>query len=231
MADKIENETLASSLNAKLEKSKGAVFAVCGIVVAAIVVVAVVATVKSKSTAKGIEKLDSISYSLTKDADKLPEGESEKAAEITSRQNKALEELASLSDKGGVVGLRANMLIAEIKFAQKNYDAARSAWLKAIAANGKSYTASLCYYNAAVCSENLGDSENAIAYYKSSSEDEDFLLVDHALFSLGRVNESAKKYDDAKAAYEKLVDLHSTSSWAQMAKSRLIALKAGGNIQ
>ncbi|MBQ9207702.1 MAG: tetratricopeptide repeat protein [Treponema sp.] len=231
MADKIENETLATSLNAKLEKSKGTVFAICGIIVVAIVIIAVVATVKSKSTAKGIEQIDSISYALTKDADKLPEGEEEKASEIANRQNKALEELASLSDKGGIVGLRANMLIAELKFAQKNYEEARAAWLKAIAAKGKNYTTSLCYYNAAVCSEELSDNENAIAYYKSASEDEDFLLIDHALFSLGRVNEASQKYDDAKAAYEKVNELHSTSNWAQLAKSRLIALKASGKIQ
>lgn len=231
MADKIENETLASSLNAKLEKSKGAVFAVCGIVVAAIVVVAVIATVKSKATSKGIEQIDTISYTLTKDADKLPEGESEKAAEIASRQNAAIEQLSALSEKSGVVGLRANMLIAEIKFAQKNYEEARAAWLKAISAKGKNYTTSLCYFNAAVCSENLGDAESAISYYKSASDDEDFVLVDHALFSLGRVNESAQKYEDAKAAYEKLFDLHSTSDWGKLAKSRLIALKAAGNIQ
>ncbi|WP_407427343.1 tetratricopeptide repeat protein [Treponema sp.] len=231
MTDKIEKETLASSLNSKLEKSKGAVFAVCGIVVAVIVIIAVIAAVSSKTTANGIEQIDSISYALTKDTDKLPENEEEKASEITARQNKALEDLASLSEKSGIVGLRANMLIAEIKFAQKNYEEARSSWLKAIAAKGKNYTTSLCYYNAAVCSEELNDNENAVSYYKSACEDEDFLLIDHALFSLGRVNEAAQKYEEAKAAYEKLNELHSSSNWAQLAKSRLIALKAAGNIQ
>ena len=231
MADKNENETLASTLSMRLEKSKGVVFAVCGVVVAVIVIAAVFAAVTSKSVAAGIERIDSISHALTKDADKLPEDDAERAAEIAVRQNKALEALSPLAEKSGVVGLRANMLVAEIKFAQKNYEDAKSAWLKAVAAKNKNYTTPLCYYNAAVASEELGDNEGALSCYKSACEDEDFLLIDHALFSLGRVSESARNYEDAKSAYEKLVDLHSTSSWGQLAKSRLIALKAAGDIQ
>ena len=103
--------------------------------------------------------------------------------------------------------------------------------LKAIAAKKDAYTASFCYYNAAVCSEELGDTDNAIAYYAAAADDEDFILIDHALFSLGRVNETAQKYEDAKAAYEKLNELRSSASWGQLAQSRLIALKAAGNIQ
>ena len=225
MADNKQTETLATALNAKLEKSKGLVFAICGIVVALILIIAVVATVKSKSTEKGIEQIDSISYALTKDAADLSEDD------VLARENTALEQLAPLSAKGGIVGLRANMLIAELKFAQKNYSEARSAWLKAISAKKSAYTTPLCYFNAAVCSEEMNDTDNAIAYYEAASGDEDFLLIDHALFSLGRVNESAQNYDAAKAAYEKLVELRATSNWGQLAKTRLIAMKTAGNIQ
>ena len=228
MTDKNEKETLATSLNSALEKSKGLVFAVAAVVVLVIVAVALIATVKSKATANGIEQLDTISYNLTN----VSSDDAELSAEdITARQNKALEELAPLTVKGGIIGLRANMLAAEIKFAQKNYEEARAAWLKAAEVKKNAYTAPLCYYNAAVCSENLGDTDNAILYYKSASDNKDFLLVDHALFSLGRVNESVQKYEDAKAAYEKLSELHATSSWAQMAQSQLISLKVAGKIQ
>lgn len=225
MADKIEKETLEVSLNRKLEKSKGMVFAVCSVVIVAIVAVAVVAAVKSKITEKGIEQVDTISYTLTNESKDLSD------SDIAARQNKALEELSSFTSKKGVVGLRANMLSAEIKYAQKNYSEARDFWLKAAEAKKNAYTEPLCYYNAAVCSENLSDTESAISYYKAASEKEDFLLIDHALFSLGRVNEAAKKYDDAKAAYEKVGELHSSSKWADLAKSRLIALSIAGSIQ
>ncbi|MCR4821360.1 MAG: tetratricopeptide repeat protein [Treponema sp.] len=225
MAEQTEKETIATSLNSALEKSKGLVMAICAVVLVVILAVALFATVKSKSTEKGIEQIDSISYALTNEAAELS------AEDVSARQTKALEDLSSLTDKGGIVGLRANMLTAEIKFAQKKYDEARSAWLKANEKKAKAYTSSLCFYNAAVCSEELNDTDSALSYYKSATEDSDFLLIDHALFSLGRVNESAGKYEEAKAAYDKLVELHSTSSWGQLAKSRLISLKAAGNIQ
>lgn len=225
MANTSENETLATSLGAKLEKSKGLVLTVGAIVLVLVAAVLVFATVRAKSISNGIERVDSISYALTNESEELSD------SDIAARQNKALEELVSLGDKSGIVGLRANMLIAEIKFAQKNYEEARSAWLKAANLNKKAYTASVCFFNAALCSEELNDSENAIAYYKLASEDENFLLIDHALFSLGRVNETAQKYEEAKETYQRLYDLHSTSNWGLLAKSRLIALKAAGNIQ
>lgn len=230
MAEKQENETLASSLEKTLEKSKGTVIAVAVVIVVIIAAIAIFATVKAKSTESGIEKFESISFALTDKADELsPE-------DLAARQDKAIEELSLLAAKSGIVGLRANMLIADLKFAQKKYEEARSSWLKAAEIKKSAYTAPLCYYNAAVCSEELGDNDSAISYYKSATESEsakseDFLLLDHALFSLGRVNETAQKFEDAKSAYEKLVELHSTSSWGQLAKSRLIALKANGSIQ
>ena len=190
-----------------------------------IVAVAAFATIKAKSLENGIAKFDSISFALTNATGTLSD------EEVAERQNKALEELNPLLSKGGVVGLRSNMLAADIKFAQKNYEEARSLWLKAAQLNKKAYTSSLCYFNAAVCSENLGDNENALSYYKTSSENEDFLLIDHALFSLGRVSETLGKYEDAKDAYEKLFSLRPASNWGKLAKTRSIALKAQGNIQ
>ncbi|WP_296329617.1 tetratricopeptide repeat protein [uncultured Treponema sp.] len=225
MTDKTEKETLADSLNKTLEKSKGIVFTVAAIIVVAIVAVAVFATLKSKATEKGIEQFDLIAYNLTNEAKDLS------ADDIAARQTKALEDLTPLTEKKGIVGVRANMLFAEIKFSQKKYDEARSAWLKAVSGDDKIYTAPLCYYNAAVCSEELGDTDSAISCYKSASEADEFVLVDHALFSLGRVNEGAAKYADAKAAYDKLISLHPSSNWAELSKSRLIALKAAGKIE
>ncbi|MBQ0050675.1 MAG: tetratricopeptide repeat protein [Treponema sp.] len=225
MADKIVNESVADKLNSKLEKSGKLVFAVC--VAVAVIVVAVIAVsfACGKSAEAGIEQVDSISYELTKDAQEL------KGDELAARQNAALDKLAALSEKSGIVGIRANMLIADLKFAQKKYDEAKVAYVKAAEANKKAYTVAVAYFNAGVCAEELNDLDSAAKYYGEASADADFVLADHALFSLGRVNETKAAYADAKAAYEKLNDLHPTSSWGQMAKSRLLALKAAGNIQ
>lgn len=238
MAEKVQNETVAEKLNASLAKSSKALLVLAAVVVIAFLAVIVVSNVNAGATKKGLELIDTINYSLTKESEISADDEnvseeeiaSKKAEEKTARQNSALEQLASLSSKSGIVGVRANMLVADIKFSQKNYSEARDAYVKA-ASGKKAYTAALNNFNAGVCSEELGDNDSAVKYYGLAANDKDFILIDHALFSLGRVYEAKSDFASAKSSYEKLNDLHPTTSWGQLAKSRLIALKAAGQIQ
>lgn len=240
MAENVQKESFADKLNASLAKSSKALLAAVIIVVVAFVAVLVVSNVKSNLAKKGLEQIDSITYALTRESGNSgdiensdiseDEKDAKKAEDKAASQETALEQLAPLASKSGIVGVRANMLIADIKFDQQNYSEARDAYVKA-AELEKAYTRSLNDFNAGVCSEELDDNESAIKYYKAASDDKDFVLIDHALFSLGRVYEANSSFEDAKTAYEKLNDLHPTTSWGQMAKSRLIALKAEGKIQ
>lgn len=225
MADKIENTGMQDKLNSMLEKSKNTICIVAGVFVVALIFVIVVTTIQSKANAKAIELIDTVTYSLTKNAEELT-GDA-----LTARQNEALESISVLSGKKGIAGIRSNMLIADIKFAQEKYDESADAWLKAAAANSNAYTAPLCYYNAAVCFENLDKTDDAFVYYSKAADFEDFILVDHALFNVGRVNEAKADYAAAKAAYDKIYELRPASSWAFLGKSRLIAMKAEGKIQ
>ena len=70
---------------------------------------------------------------------------------------------------------------------------------------------------------------NSVSYYEKAVKAEDFFLVDHAYFSLGRVNEAKGNYDAAVEAYEKIGDLHPASKWAPLAKDRIIAIKANSS--
>lgn len=240
MAEKIQKESFADKLNASLAKSSKAILSAAVAVIVVLLAVIVVSNVNVSATKNGIEQIESITYALTKNSDdssssgdsELSEDEqkAKKEEEKLARQTTALEQLSSLSSKSGIVGVRANMLVADIKFDQKKYDEARDAYVKA-AEGKKAYTRALNYFNAAVCSEELGDDDSAEKYYKAASDDSDFVLIDHALFSLGRVYEAKSDFENAKSAYEKLNDLHPATSWGQLAKSRLIALKADGKIQ
>lgn len=197
-----------------------------GIIVVVIVFVAVVvlsSSVRSKSVAKGLSSIDSIEYAFRKDTDGLSE------EEFAARQDKALDDLEQLVSKGGIVGVRANMLKGEILFEKKDYEQSRSAWAKAADAKKGIYTAPICNYNAAVCSENLNDLDGALAYYEKAAGSKDFYLVDHAYFSIGRVNEAKGDYDAALAAYGKVEELHPSSRWTPVAKDRIIAIKANGS--
>ncbi len=225
MNDKIEKASLEDNLNSILEKSKNKIFAASCVVVVALVAVIAGTVVKSHADAKAIELTDSVYYAYTKNSSSLSD------SEISERQNEVLSKLSSLSSKKGIAGIRSNMLIADVLFSQEKYEESRSAWLKAASANKKAYTAPLCYYNAAVCSDNLNDAEGALKYYTLASDFEDFLLVDHALFNVGRVQEEKGNFDAARDAYDKIYTLRSASNWAFLGKSRIIALKAEGKLK
>ena len=104
--------------------------------------------------------------------------------------------------------------------------------MKAAAEKGKkTYLAPLCYFNLAACYEETGNIDDAATYYKLAADDKDFVVRTHALFSYGRVLESKGNYAEAAAAYTELNDNFSDDSWANLAKSRLIALKKDGKIE
>ncbi|MCR5725073.1 MAG: tetratricopeptide repeat protein [Treponema sp.] len=241
----IREDNLAEKINTKLIAARKPLLAALIVVVVLVVGLSAFVLVSEHATKKGLAQIDEIYYSLTSQAGKVLSDAASDSAEatvedelfasskeaITSLGNVSLEALAAFSKKGGIVGVRANMLSAEIYFQQNQFDKARESWLSAARAKKGAYTAPLAYFNAAVCSEKLNDLESAVSYYTAASEAEDFLLVDHALFSLGRVNEAVENVAAAKAAYEKLTDTHPESSWANLAKSRLIAFKANGTAE
>src|SRR5574344_62865 len=169
MAEKIiEKQSLADITGAFLTNYRKVVVSVCGILVAAVIIYAVAVSVNAKSVEKGLEKIDEITYSLTNKSSDLS------GADLSTRFETALTGAASFTGKNGVVGVRANMLAAEIYFQKKDYEKARSAWILAAEKGKNSYTAPLAYFNAAVCSEELNDADSALKYYSSAASAADF---------------------------------------------------------
>ncbi len=210
----------STKANAFLEKN---VKVLVGLIVVLLVLTGVAvagSSLNKKGVEKGLAEIDTIEYSFKKGADELS------AEDFSARQDKTLADLELLASKGGIVGVRANMLKAEILFEKNDFENSRSAWLKAAETKKSAYTASICFYNAAVCSENLNDLNSAFDYYTKAVSNEEFYLIDHAYFSLGRVNEAKGDVEAALDSYQKICDIHPASSWANLAKTRIIALNA-----
>ena len=152
-------------------------------------------------------------------------------AEITSRLNTAFEKASAYVNKRGIAGARANMLCADITYQQKKYSESAGYWKAAAEKAKKTYIAPLCYFNLAVCYEETGNTEDAATYYKLAADNNSFVMRTHAMFSYGRLQEAKGDYATAAGAYTELFDNFSGDSWADLAKSRLIALKKDGKIE
>lgn len=218
-------KTTSSKLNEFLEKNRKVLWTVLGIIVAAVIAYVVIDVCASKAAAKGLEAIDTISYTLTKDSNKLEEDE------VEARRTTALNDLAPYTKKGGVVGVRANMLCADLEYQTKNYQAALDYW-KATAEKGKkSYTAPIAYYNIGSCYEALNDNDSAAEYYKKAADFEGYILALHAQFSYGRVLEAKGDYAEAAEVYARMNDFNPDDTWAKLAKTRLLTLQIEGKAE
>lgn len=201
-------------------------------VIIALFVVAIVwgifSTMSTSSHEKGLNQLDSIVYTMTKAASTASDD-----ASIDAAREVALPQLLDLAgkNKGNIVGLRANMAAAEVYFSQGKWSEARDCWLEAAATKDAGYTAPVCYYNAAVCSEELSDVDAAISYYEKVLSSGECEFEPHVLFSLGRLSEGKGDYVAASENYLSLKDQYPSDAWTNLAESRLIALRAEGKIQ
>lgn len=168
---------------------------------------------------KALNAIDEISFNLTNGADKLDE------AELETRRSAAFQGLQKYLSKGGVAGVRANMLAAEIVYSKGDYSSAAKYWIAASKKSKKSYTSSLSLFNAGSSYEELDDLKNALSCYKEAASDPDFLLSTHALFNLGRVQEAMGDASSALETYKSLQDKMGDTSWGDLAKTRIIKLE------
>ena len=221
MAD-YEEMTASKKLAAFIEKRKTVFITVLIVLVCLIAGYVIFASVANNNKAKGLQAIDEITYEMTDKSSDLSD------AEIASRLNTAFDKASAYTSKGGIVGARANMLCADITYQQKKYGESAEFWKAAAEKSKKSYIAPLCYFNLAACYEETGKTDDAATYYKLAADNNSFVMRTHAMFSYARILEAKGDYTNAVAAYNELNDNFPGDSWANLAKSRLIALKIDG---
>lgn len=224
MSEKKEKETVSSKLNDFLEANRKVVLGVFLAVVVVLVAFIAVEVVNSSSSKKNLSAVEVIAYELTDNIADLDE------AAIAARTDEYLGKLAAYTSKGGVAGVRANMLAAELAYSKKDYDAAIGYWDAAIAKGKKSYTAPLASFNKAVCYEELNKLDEASAAYKYAADFADFAMATHAKYNYARVFELKGDFKAAADAYNELVS-SSSDVWSNLAKTRVIALQAEGKAE
>lgn len=111
-----EKATVGEKISNYVENRQNVLIAILAVVVAAVIAYTVAVTVTSKANTKGLAAIDTISYVMTQESASLSE------EELEMRRNKALEDLSAYLEKGGIVGVRANMLAGEIYYSVKDFE-------------------------------------------------------------------------------------------------------------
>lgn len=218
-----EKKTIGKVITNFLEKSR---FFLLGIVIALIavaVVFGIVIEVRNSNNEKAYTFIDEVSFSLVQNRKDLT------GDELTTYEKDTITKLLEFSNnKKGSAYSRASLLAADIAFEQKNYVDAKKYYLEAQEKNPKAYTSAICFYNVAICSEELDQSKEAIEFFQKAIAEPDFPLTAHAYLNIGRIYESMNDYSSAITNYQLLCDNYSDDSWADLAKSRLIILNTEG---
>ena len=174
MAEKTENKTAGAKLGGFLEKNRKPVIITFVVVLVLVIGFLSVELILSSLAKKDLAKVEGYYYELTA----LPADTDD--SEVTKKATECIENLAAYAKKGGIAGVRANMLSAELAYILKDYEAAISYYEAAIAKGKKSYTAPICYYNVASCYEELNKLTEAAEAYKTAAEFAEFGLAPHA---------------------------------------------------
>ena len=132
---------------------------------------------------------------------------------------------------------KTNILVEKSLFLRGQFYLQKEDWENAFADfnriavdSPESYLASVSLYNAASAKENGGDLKAALDLLVSISSDyrTNSPIIPEVLFNVGRLNETLGMDVEALKAYEDLVSSYSSSNWTNLAKTRIISLKASG---
>ena len=219
-----EKKSFDTKLSAFFVKTRFIFLGVIGALFAVAIIAGIVLTVKDKSTKAGLTEVDAITTELAAARTDL------KDDALTAKENELFEKAKAVAEKNknNITGSRAYMLMAEIQYARKNWNDAKTAWIAAAEANPKAYTAAYCYYNVGVCAEEMKDYDEAVKYLTLTTKAENFPLKPRALFSLGRIEEQRNNYEQAEKNYEELAATYPSDAWTTLAKTRLITLSVEG---
>jgi len=127
----------------------------------------------------------------------------------------------------GYAAAKSYSIAADIYAARGKWEMAEEAWLLSARKGAKTYLAPVSLFNAAVAAEEQGKQEKALDYYSQSLAFKGiFAGASRARFNIGRIHEARQDKEAAKEAYRVLIEKSSAdSSWAKLAKSRIIALE------
>ncbi len=193
------------------------------VAIAAIGIYSAVSENTAAASSRAMEIAEQKLQAWTSETDEQKKAEAEKAL------FQSLDEIARKWPKT-IAAQRALIRKAAVLNQKKDYAEAEKAALEAVKRNKNSYAAPIALELAAISAEEAGSIDTAIAHYTQLTKDylKDNPVAPHALFNLGRLQESKSDYKAAAGAYNTLVSDFGGSEWALLARNRLIWMKSQG---
>lgn len=220
-------EKIAKVADGWLAKNYKLVSIIAGVLVVAIIALAVLFSQLDKKSEAKFSAIDNVAtlynnlFTLDIDSD-------EYKTAVEEFKTAANDVLASSSLKE-YPGAKAALLLGDYEFLEaKNYDAALGYYTSIESAQAKTYLSQVAAMNAAACNENLGNVDAALEAYNKlwDTYGAEGIYGSRALFNSARIYESKGQMDLAKATYEQLIGEYQNvaSEYANLAKSRLAQL-------
>ncbi len=218
-----EKQTLNSILTSAIVKSRLAIIVVLVSLIVVAVLISIFVAVKNNAIEEGLARLDAIEFRY----DAL---DTSAASYGDDRLALSSEAVALADESSGVVKVRSLLFAAEINFELENWTEAFDLYLNSYEEDTESYTAPIALYNAGISSEELQNIDDAVTYLSMAIEYDDFALKARAMFNLGRIEDSRENYAQAAESYQKLIDDFPSTTWANLARSRLITLRTESKV-
>lgn len=174
-----------------------------------------------------------LAETLQEDYESWQNAEEEERAELEEAVQSSIDEIVS-DYAGTYAAARAVMIRAEIAWEKEEWAASAESYLQVASEHPDSHLAPVALFNASAAEESAGNLDTALGHVNTLLEDYGdegpTPEIARALFTRGRLNEEQQNYEDAADTYNDLVDEHPDSSWTNLARNRIIALKTRGLI-
>ncbi len=203
---------------------------ICAAVIVALIVVAVVVNVMDNKNEARYVALDSLSSSF--DSLVTLDSTTTEYTDAVAAFNTAADEIVASSSATSYPALKAQYMKAQVLVLDEKWGEALTIF--DTVANGAKdiYLGPLALINAAVCAENNGDQNSALAYYQRvwDTYGVNTPVAPKALFNTARIYEAQGNTELAKATYQQLVDEFNNpekgtdTEYASLAKNRIAVL-------
>lgn len=200
---------------------------------AAIVVVIIGVFVYFQIQSNRANEAAQMAEELQQDYEAWQDAEEGEREELEEPLQSAIDELVG-SYPRTYAAARALAIRGDIHWEQDEWAEAAEAYLRIASDFRENHLAPVALFNAAAAEESAGNTETALGHIDTLVEryagSEPTPEIARALFTQGRLNEELENHEVAADAYNRLVDEHPQSSWTNLARNRIIALKTRGLI-